>query len=94
MATDPLWVFENYGAAAELIDELEKQARWISVAERLPDISGLVMVYRPTAHEYPANDANVTIKPYSTTLGFGGCHAVTHWLPLPAAPGVSGKEGE
>jgi|GEM_PF-4112833 len=21
--TDPLWVFENYGAAAELIDELE-----------------------------------------------------------------------
>lgn len=36
MATDPLWVFENYGEAAELIDELEAEiARLKPDAERL-----------------------------------------------------------
>ena len=61
-------------------------SKWISVSERLPDDSGLVILYRPTAHIAPALDANVTIKPYSKTLGFGGCHEVTHWQPLPPPP--------
>lgn len=61
---------------------------WISVEDRLPEsVRGIdVLVYRPFAHEMPANDANVTIKRYSISLGFSGCHKVTHWMPLPEPP--------
>lgn len=50
MATDPLWVFENYGAAAELIDELEKQTQWISVDEQLPESERTVLAYYLNSH--------------------------------------------
>ena len=69
-------------------------AQWVPIGERLPELSGLVLVYRPAAHQHPACDANVTIKPYSETLGFGGSHKVTHWMPLPAHPACQSSIGE
>ena len=67
---------------------------WISVEDRLPDSNhGVdVLAYRPSAHEMPANDPNVAIKRYSNALGFSGCHEVTHWMPLPAAPAAHDKQ--
>lgn len=69
----------------------EAWASWVSVEDRLPDSDrGIdVLVYRPGAHEMPANDPNVTIKRYSNRSGFSGAHEVTHWQPLPAAPGAA-----
>ncbi|UQN68050.1 DUF551 domain-containing protein [Burkholderia multivorans] len=64
---------------------------WISVAERLPESPGNYLLFRPAAHLPPASDPNITIREFfgRGKVGgdrFGGAHAVTHWMPLPAAP--------
>ncbi|WP_254215405.1 DUF551 domain-containing protein [Burkholderia multivorans] len=64
---------------------------WISVAERLPESPGDYLLFRPAAHLPPASDPNITIREFfgRGKVGgdrFGGAHAVTHWMPLPAAP--------
>lgn len=62
--------------------------KWIKCSERMPQSEeGIdLLVYRPSAHEPPGRDLNVTIKRYSDRLGFSGLHEVTHWMPLPAPP--------
>lgn len=69
---------------------VEQQTQWISVAERLPESGERVLCY--------VDLGDLQYQEVSTFHGdfFGDVVAlkVTHWLPLPAAPGVSGKEGE
>lgn len=101
MATDPLWVFENYGAAAELIDELEKQAQWISVHERLPENRAGAFYLAVNSAGYMDKISRITkckqpadVAPITTYSGWLDEHgrtdctvgSVTHWLPLPSPP--------
>ncbi|WP_232356646.1 DUF551 domain-containing protein [Burkholderia multivorans] len=87
-------------AVVRYIEALEQEAArrttpdreaWISVAERLPESPGDYLLFRPAAHLPPASDPNITIREFfgRGKVGgdrFGGAHAVTHWMPLPAAP--------
>ena len=84
MATDPLWVFENYGAAAELIDELEKQTQWISVEERLPSIAQEVIVN--TEFEGVCAGVLDSYMEWYAPCSDYKLTRVTHWMPLPSPP--------
>ncbi|WP_254217846.1 DUF551 domain-containing protein [Burkholderia multivorans] len=80
--------FEGWLAARRTTPDREA---WISVAERLPESPGDYLLFRPAAHLPPASDPNITIREFfgRGKVGgdrFGGAHAVTHWMPLPAAP--------
>lgn len=75
---------------------------WIACADRLPEAGQQVIAYRPTAHQ--TQDEPVRLVRY---LGDGRnprrswqgvlhcfdciCH-VTHWMPLPPAPGLMEAE--
>jgi len=86
------WFAEDYATAAVLAD---RQARWISVDERMPEPGVEVLVYRPMAEK--TGDPLLTID--SVHAGEGctfspqdirhrfkrWCHP-THWMPLPPAP--------
>ena len=58
---------------------------WVSINDRLPELDERIIVFRPDAHMGPQFDENIALRMY---LGgkFSGAHAVTHWMPLPAAP--------
>lgn len=58
---------------------------WISINDRLPELDERIIAFRPDAHMGPQFDENIALRTY---LGgkFSGVHAVTHWMPLPAAP--------
>ncbi|WP_250481856.1 DUF551 domain-containing protein [Caballeronia sp. NCTM5] len=92
-ATHALYTHPSAEIAAlrERIAGMEKDAGWISVKDRLPDAPGDYLLFRPAAHLPPASDPNITIREFfgRGKVGndrFGGAHAITHWMPLPAAP--------
>jgi hypothetical protein len=79
---------------------------WISVEEQTPPESTLVLVYTPSSewemcaldtwneqHEAPLSFSSATIP-----VGFGWDNheweEVTHWMPLPPAPGAASQQAE
>lgn len=63
------------------IAELEAAQRWIPVGERLPEESGTYMVYYYYDNAYGSVWYSLIDAPFPDR--------VTHWRPLPEAPGVT-----
>ncbi len=96
---DPLG--QGYTALVESLDvavvlgeleRLQETARWIPVAERLPEKEGKYLVCCPSLD--PGNPPLMCVwfDPdygwYSTEMW---AKAVTHWMPLPEPPGSEGN---
>jgi hypothetical protein len=77
-AIDRLAAYEETGKTP---DEIADMMRWISVEERLPEHSGLVLAY------YDCGTCDVTFHRYGGGW-YGDCEDghVTHWMPLPQPP--------
>jgi|688.fasta_scaffold437967_2 hypothetical protein len=80
-------------AAADEIEHLRDERRWISVSERLPPEGVCLAAIRVRNwHEGPKH--YVEIKYFDGTQQFRdeddwvSCSAVTHWMPLPEPPEV------
>lgn len=78
--TDPMWVFENYGAAAELIDELELELE----AARKQEPAAYVL-FRDGEVCYEADDSIVI----SNTPGDET--DLYKWLPVFTLPPLAGQ---
>ena len=89
--------FEAYQAA-----KAHAVPQWIPVSERLPPVDDQCLFYRPLANK--SGDKIIAVKTAMPDGQFcwdntvpdgetpcnpsnGACH-VTHWMPLPAAPGA------
>ena len=77
-----------------LRDALDKQPKWISVKERLPEKEGDYLVRK--AHSYSDNDgySKIDVCIYCKMrdpewIGCGNLCKVTHWMPLPEGPEVN-----
>ncbi len=57
--------------------------KWISVEDELPKADGQYIVFRPPACTF----SDVAVRTFRNGK-FDGIFPVTHWMPLPAAPGV------
>lgn len=85
-----------------LIDELddalslrEKREGWISVSERLPESDTPVCVWVPNYYRYKGgHDQAMLRNGLWTNMRYRQPLGVTHWMPLPAAPGARGEEGK
>lgn len=54
---------------------------WISVKDRLPDVDGEYIVFRPPENTF----GDIVIRTFRGGE-FSGLFEVTHWMPLPPAP--------
>lgn len=61
--------------------ETEKENRWISVKERLPEEEGEYLVF----YKYKENEDRVDIALFSR-FGWHKAYEITHWQPLPEPP--------
>lgn len=70
-----------------IIAELEEKQRWIPVSERLPEKTGLYLVYSESGYmevDYMYSEPIVDVS----TADFNSLDNVTHWMPLPTPPEV------
>jgi len=76
--------------ALSRIQELESQARWIPVSERLPDAHEWYLVSENTTDDTIVNmgffDAVADSDGHVWIVGDGDSCGVTHWMPLPEPP--------
>lgn len=72
--------------------ELVPTDKWISCADRMPDVQEPVLVYLPkygTPNMLPMWIEELSGQWFCTAWKFKGLDEVTHWRPLPPAPGHS-----
>ena len=86
---------ERYKEALGMaISALREQPRWISVEERLPERGMFVLLLYSKKNRNPTQFAKNTMAVGRYDYGMflvEGCEvSVTHWMPLPTAPGVEG----
>lgn len=82
------------GRVFYIVDQMPTVGGWISVKDRLPDIRGCYLVYRPNFNViYPLGqatvcyfDGNVWYDDYKATEGLELHFSITHWMPLPEPP--------
>jgi hypothetical protein len=78
--------------AADEIERLRNERRWIPVTERLPPVGGvyLAAVKVRNWHEGPKHYVEIFLFDYTLTFrnedDGSPCSSVTHWMPLPAPP--------
>ena len=72
--------------AAERIQQLESERRWIPVSERLPDVDRLTFTIVAVKHKKDLPPL-VCLNPFRPELGvWSESPKVTHWMPLPPPP--------
>lgn len=78
---------EDIPALLAEIERMKTERRWVPVDERLPETGESVLIALP----YPIIGRSCTTGGYVNHTwycdDFGGEAEVTHWMPLPTAPG-------
>ena len=70
---------------------METEMKWISVKDRLPEVSREYIVWTVGAEEPMVGLAGFESDTNKWDILFHGIE-VTHWMPLPPAPGISREE--
>lgn len=78
----------RYNFYNDALEALEKQPKWISVEDRLPEDNERVLVWRSRINEMDVFDGRF-VQIRCETAEMRRIHGITHWMPLPEAP----KEG-
>lgn len=67
----------------------ESEANWVSVEERLPEVSGHYLTYTPTRPNSLSRSVHIFFYGKSDFETHG--EAVSHWMPLPKPPKSCGE---
>lgn len=82
--------FAEKEAAKTLAEKLEKETGWVATTGKLPGKNGDYLVYDSftgSTYVYEYDKTNINDVIYFQ-------RNVSHWMPVPEAPGVSDKKGE
>lgn len=81
-------LFQERNAALAELRSLMDERQWVSADERLPEVSGYYLTFRPGVHP---EDRMVSLFFFADEPAWEGVfsspeHRVTHWMPMPRQP--------
>jgi len=85
--TEPNSEFEDrISDLDEVIEWMQKQDRWISVEDRLPEEAGDYMTYHEASKQISMAYYNESAKVFTINSYGAVCQYITHWQPLLEPP--------